>query len=148
MRSSVLLPILACVATAGCSSVTPTSTLSTDVWLCAYQLGDRYRDDTIKPDIIKYDTSVINPVRRTDLTYLLPVADHEPETRTLTCEAAPWGFGVTAADGFRLDRPEASTYPNIAAARDPSAQGRSSDAVREAVRQTGIHVHIPGIDSF
>ena len=50
MRSSVLLPILACVATAGCSSVTPTSTLSTDVWLCAYQLGDRYRDDTVKPD--------------------------------------------------------------------------------------------------
>ena len=148
MRPTALLPILACLASAGCSAVHISDTLSTDVWLCTYQLADRYRDEPLKPDVVKYDTTVINPTRRTELTYMLPIAGQSPEKRTLTCESAPWGFDVTAADGFKLDRPEPSTYPNAAVLRDPSGQGRASDAVREAVRQTGIHVHIPGVEGF
>lgn len=150
MRPSTLLPILACLASAGCSSLSQSlnPTLSTDVWLCAYQLGDRYRDETVKPDVVKYDTIVLNPVRRTDLTYLLPVSGQEPTKRTLTCESAPWGFGVTAEDGFKLDRPAPNVYPNAAAAANPSGQGRAAETIREAVRETGIHVHIPGIEGF
>ncbi|HEV2673359.1 MAG TPA: hypothetical protein VGV37_02390 [Aliidongia sp.] len=145
MRPSVLLPIIACLASAGCSTVS--QTLSTDVWLCAYQLGDRYRDEAVKPDVVKYDLTVISPVRRTDLTYLLPIAGGEPEKHTLTCEAAPWGFGTVAADGFKLDRPAPDVYPGNAS-ENFTAQGRNADAVRDAVRQTGIHVHIPGVENF
>jgi hypothetical protein len=145
MRPSTVLSILGCLAAAGCSTVSPT--LSADVWLCAYQLGDRYRAETAKPDVVAYDTIVSAPVRRTTLTYLLPVEGQPPAKRTITCDAAPWGFGVVAEDGFPFATPEPNTYPGKAV-DDPTAQGRIADQVREAVRQTGIHVHIPGVPEF
>ncbi|HLZ65249.1 MAG TPA: hypothetical protein VKQ29_03405 [Aliidongia sp.] len=145
MRLSRVLPILACVAAAGCSTVG--DTLSTDVWLCAYQLGNRYRDETAKPDVIKYDTIVSAPVRRTTITYLLPVEGQPPSQRTMTCEAAPWGFGVVAEDGVRLSEAAPDAYPGTAS-DDPNGVGRTADKVRDAVRQTGIHVHIAGIPEF
>src|SRR5579859_5692465 len=133
MRLSRVLPILACVAAAGCSTVG--DTLSTDVWLCAYQLGNRYRDETAKPDVIKYDTVVYAPVRHTTLTYLLPVEGQPPSKRTMTCEAAPWGFGVVAEDGVKLPEALPNRYPGDAADL-PTVQGPVADKVRNAVQQT------------
>ena len=146
MRPYALLAILGCLASTSCSTVS--QTLSTDVWLCAYQLGDRYRNEAAKPDIVKYDLTVIQSVRRVELTYMLPAQDLPPEKHTIQCESAPWGFGVVANDGFRLETPQPDTYPSSTPAENPTVQGRTADAVREAVRQTGIHVSIPGIPSF
>ncbi|GGF21740.1 hypothetical protein GCM10011611_29770 [Aliidongia dinghuensis] len=147
MRLSPLLPVLTCLASAGCSTVSLSPTLSTDVWLCAYQLGDRYRDEAAKPDVIKYDLKVVPPVRQIELTYLLPVEGRPPEQHTMACEAAPWGFGVVVLDGFKLARPQPDAYPGDAS-ETPELQGRTSDKVRDAVRETGLHVHIPGVPSF
>jgi hypothetical protein len=145
MRPSTVLTILACLAAAGCSTVS--NTLSADVWLCAYQLGDRYRDDATKPTVTAYDTITSTPVRRTTLTYLVPVEGQAPAKHTLTCDAAPYGFGITAQDGFPLAAPAPAIYPgNIAI--DPTVQGRVADQVREAVRQSGIHVQIGGVEPF
>ena len=146
MRPSALLSILGCLASTSCSTVS--HTLSTDVWLCAYQLGDRYRNETAKPDIVKYDLTVIQSVRRVELTYLLPVEGLPSEQHTMQCESAPWGFGVVAIDGFRLEAPQPDTYPSSVPASNPTVQGRTADTVREAVRETGIHVDIPGIPAF
>jgi hypothetical protein len=145
MRPSTVLTILACLASAGCSTVS--DTLSADVWLCAYQLGDRYRDDTAKPTVTAYDTFTSAPVRRTTLTYLVPAEGLPPAKHTLTCDAAPYGFGVIAQDGFPLAAPAPAIYPGNSSI-DPTAQGRAADQVREAVRQSGIHVQIAGIEGF
>jgi hypothetical protein len=145
MRPSTVLTILACLASAGCSTVS--NTLSADVWLCAYQLGDRYRDDATKPTVTAYDTISAAPVRRTTLTYLVPVEGQAPAKHTLTCDAAPYGFGIVAQDGFPLATPAPAIYPGNSSI-DPTVQGRVADQVRDAVRQSGVHVQIAGIDSF
>jgi hypothetical protein len=145
MRPSTILTILACLAAAGCSTVS--NTLSADVWLCAYQLGDRYRDDAAKPTITNYDTVTSTPVRRTVLTYLVPVEGQAPIKHTLSCDSAPYGFGVVAQDGLPLAAPVPDVYPGNTEI-DPTVQGRTADQVREAVRQTGIHVQIAGLDGF
>jgi len=145
MRPFTVVTILACLASAGCSTVS--DTLSADVWLCAYQLGDRYRDDAIKPTVTGYDTITSTPVRRTTVTYLVPNEGLPPVKHTLTCDAAPYGFGVVAEDGFPLQRPAPVLYPSNAQI-DPTVQGRVSDQVRDAVRESGIHVQIPGLPGF
>jgi hypothetical protein len=146
MRPSTVLTILACLAAAGCATVG--DTLSADVWLCAYQLGDRYRDDAAKPTVIGYDTITSAPVRRTTLTYLVPAEGLPPTKHALTCDAAPYGFAVVAQDGFPLAAPAPAVYPGSNAI-DPTVQGRTAEQVRDAVRQSGIHVQIPGLaDSF
>ena len=145
MRPSTVLTILACLASAGCSTVS--NTLSADVWLCAYQLGDRYRDDTVKPTVTAYDTVTSVPVRRTVLTYLVPAEGQPPAKHTLTCDAAPYGFGVIAQDGFPLSAPAPAIYPGNSSI-DPTVQGRTAEQVRDAVRESGIHVQIAGIESF
>jgi len=146
MRPFTVVTILACLASAGCATVS--DTLSADVWLCAYQLGDRYRDDTAKPTVTGYDTITSAPVRRTTLTYLVPADGLPPTKHTLTCDAAPYGFGVVAQDGFPLATTAPAVYPGTNAI-DPTVQGRTADQVRDAVRQSGIHVQIPGlVDSF
>jgi hypothetical protein len=145
MRPAVLLTIVACLAATGCSTISQTP--STDVWLCAYQLGDRYRDEAVKPDVTGYDLTVTAPVRWIQLNYSLPIEGQAPEKHSMICEAAPWGFGVTANDGFKYEQPEPDTYPGTAA-ETPSAQGRTADTVRDAVRATGLHVNIPGVPSF
>jgi hypothetical protein len=145
MRPAAVALILASLALTSCS--TTSYTLSTDVWLCAYQLGDRYRNDSGKPDIIAYDTVTSAPNRITTLTYLLPIEDQAPAKRTVTCDAAPWGFGVIAEDGVRYPAPMPNTYTGNVG-DDPTVQGPVADQVREAVRQTGIHVHIAGIPQF
>jgi hypothetical protein len=145
MRPFTVVTILACLASAGCSTVS--DTLSADVWLCAYQLGDRYRDDAIKPTVTGYDTVTSAPVRRTTLTYLVPNADLAPVKHTLTCDAASYGFGITAEDGFPLQRPAPVVYPGTTEI-DPTVQGRVADQIRDAVQQTGIHVQIPGLAGF
>jgi hypothetical protein len=145
MRPFTVLTILAGLAAAGCSTVS--HTLSADVWLCAYQLSDRYRDDSIKPTVTAYDTVTSTPVRRTTLTYLVPAEGLPPVKHTLTCDAAPYGFGVVAQDGFALAAPAPDAYPGTSAI-DPTVQGRTADQVRDAVRQSGVHVQIPGLAAF
>lgn len=145
MRPITVVTILACLASAGCATVS--DTLSADVWLCAYQLGDRYRDDAVKPTVTAYDTVTSAPVRRTTLTYLVPVEGQAPVKHTLVCDAAPYGFGVVAEDGFPLARPAPAIYPGNSVI-DPTTQGRTADQVREAVRQSGIHVQITGVPGF
>lgn len=144
MRPSTVVTILACLASAGCSTVS--NTLSADVWLCAYQLGDRYRDDTAKPDIIAYDTIISSPVRRTTLTYRVSV-DGELEKHTLTCESAPYGYGIVAENGVKFAMPVPAVYPGNTEI-DPTVQGRVADQVREEVRATGVHVHIADLPQF
>jgi len=145
MRPFTVLTILACLSAAGCSTVS--DTLSADVWLCAYQLGDRYRDDPLKPTVIAYDTVTSTPVRRTTLTYLVPVEGLPSAKHTLTCASAPYGFGVVAEDGFPLATPAPDVYPGTNEI-DPTVQGRTADQVRDAVRQSGIHVQIAGLAGF
>jgi hypothetical protein len=145
MRRSTVLSILACLAAGGCSTVS--GTLSTDVWLCAYQLGDRYRDEAAKPDVIAYDTVTSAPIRRTTLTYLQPIEGQPPTKRTLTCDSAPWGYDVVAEDGITFPQPLPATFPGVVG-DDPTVQGRTADRVRDAVRETGLHVHIAGIPEF
>jgi len=145
MRPFTVVTILACLASAGCSTVS--DTLSADVWLCAYQLGDRYQDDAAKPTVIGYDTVTSAPVRRTVLTYLVPNEGLPPVKHTLTCDAAPYGFGIVAEDGFPLQRAAPAAYPGSSQI-DPTVQGRVAEQVRDAVRQSGIHVQIPGLAGF
>jgi len=145
MRPFTVVTILACLASAGCSTVS--DTLSADVWLCAYQLGDRYRDDVSKPTVTAYDTVTSAPVRRTTLTYLVPNEGLAPVKHTLTCDAAPYGFGIVAEDGFSLPRPTPVVYPGDTEI-DPTVQGRVADQIRDSVRASGIHVQIPGLAGF
>lgn len=145
MRPFTVVTILACLASAGCSTVS--DTLSADVWLCAYQLSDRYRDDVVKPTVIAYDTQSSPPVRRTLMTYVVPNDSQAPVKHTLTCDAASYGFGVVAQDGFPLPTATPAIYPGNSVI-EPGVQGRTADQVREAVRQSGIHVQIAGIPGF
>ena len=154
MRLVPVLVTLAALAVAGCSSVIDklnqplTDTLSADVWLCAYQIGDRYRDDAVKPTVVNYDTITSAPARRTTLTYLVPVAEGVPPVKhTLTCDAAPYGYGIVAEDGFRLQVATPVVYPGNAVI-DPTVQGRVAEQIREEVARTGLHVAIAGIPSF
>jgi hypothetical protein len=93
-------------------------TLPADVWLCAFQVGARYPGEAVKPDVIKYDLVPLYPVRRITLTYELPVNAQEPDT--------------SHNHDYAID----------------TAQGRTAAAIREQVRQSGVHVHIPGIEGF
>jgi len=124
------------------------NTLSADVWLCAYQLGDRYRDDTVKPTVTAYDTVTSVPVRRTVLTYLVPAEGQPPAKHTLTCDAAPYGFGVIAQDGFPLSAPRARHISRQQTRSIRPCRAGLPTRSATAVRESGIHVQIAGIESF
>jgi hypothetical protein len=152
MRLSIVPMILACLATAGCSTFdhigsTVSDTLSADAWLCIYQVGDRYRDDTAKPTVTAYDTVTSAPARRTTITYMVPLEGQAPVKHTLACDSAPYGYGIVAEDGLKLPAVAPVVYPGNVEI-DPTVQGRTADQVRDAVHATGIHVAIPGIPSF
>jgi predicted small secreted protein len=156
MRLSTVPTILACLAAAGCSTLstigndigsTTSDTLSADVWLCAYQIGDRYRDDATKPTVTAYDTVTSAPIRRTTITYMVPNEGLPPVKHTLTCDSAPYGYGIVAEDGFKLAVTTPAVYPGNTVI-DPTVQGRVADQVRDAVQATGLHVQIAGIAPF